>query len=200
MKSNWQKFYLSQSSSYNYNNYRDLSTTNRAKGLDCSGFVGWAAYQVMQTRSNVGYGYTVVSGEIGSYYRNTLGWGTVVNQNYLSQHNYKLYPGDIGYDDGHTWIILGQCSDLSAVVLHSTPNAGVQISGTPTPSGTYNSQAVSLAKQYMSKFAGYKKFDYHTSCGNYIRRGNYFRWNATLSDPNGYKNMTADQILADLFS
>ena len=58
-----------------------------------------------------------------------------------------------------------------------------------------------LAQQYMSKFSGFSKYDYHTSCGNYIRRGNYLRWNSsTLSDPNGYKNMTANQILADLFS
>ena len=39
----WKQWYDSQTSSYNYNNYRDLSTANRAKGLDCSGFVGWAA-------------------------------------------------------------------------------------------------------------------------------------------------------------
>ena len=200
VKSNWQKFYLNQSSSYDYNNYRDLSTTNRAKGLDCSGFVGWAAYQVMQTRSNVGYGYTVVSGDIGNYYRKTLGWGTVVNQNYLSQHNYKLYPGDIGYDDGHTWIVLGQCSDRSAVIIHSTPNAGVQIAGTPTPEGKSNSQAAALAKKYMSRYAGYKKYEYHTTTGNFIRRGNYMRWYpATLSDPDGFKYKTADQILKIMF-
>lgn len=55
------KFYNSQSSSYDYNNYRDLSTANRAKGFDCSGFVGWAAYQIMQSKSGIGSGYTVVS-------------------------------------------------------------------------------------------------------------------------------------------
>ena len=119
----WQSFYLSQTSSYNYNNYRDLSTANRAKGLDCSGFVGWAAQQVMRN----GNSYTVVSGEIGSYYKNTLKWGTYVNQNYLSQTGWKVYPGDIGYDDGHTWIVLGQCSDKSAVIVHSTPNADARL-------------------------------------------------------------------------
>ncbi len=112
VKSNWQKFYLGQSRSDNYNNYRDLSTTNRAKGLDCSGFVGWAPYQVMQTRSNVGYGYTVVSGEIGSYYyRMTLGWGTVRKPELLIKEKMTNYIRDIGYDDGHTWIVLGQCPD-----------------------------------------------------------------------------------------
>lgn len=181
----WASWYNSHNRSYDYDDYRFYSD----KGLDCSGYVGWATYQVMNSYA------TVVSGEIGSYYKGK-GWGTVYNQNYLSKTDWKLYPGDIGFDDGHTWIILGQCADKSAVVLHSTPQAGVQISGTTTPSGSYDSQAVALAKQYMSKFKGYTKYNYSPSCGNYIRRGNYLRWTALN---NNYKNMTADQILADLF-
>ena len=97
--------------------------------------------------------------------------------------------------------MLGQCSDKSVVIVHSTPQAGCQISGTPTPSGNYSSEAIALAEKYMSRYTGYTKYDYHTSSGNYIRQGNFLRWNSsTLSDPDGYKNMTADQILADLFS
>lgn len=197
----WVSWYNSQTSSYNYNNYRDLTTANRIKGLDCSGFVGWASYQVMHTKSVEGGGYTVVSGDIGSYYQNTLKWGRIVNQNYLSQTKWKMQPGDIGYDSGHTWIVLGQCSDKSAVIVHSTPQAGCQIAGTCTPDGDYDSQAVALAKTYMSRYKGYTKYEYHPSCGNYIRRGNYLRWySSTLSDPDGYKNKTAAQILADLYS
>lgn len=196
----WQEWYNSQSSSYDYNNYRDLSTANRAKGLDCSGFVGWAAYQVMQTKSGVGSGYTVVASEVGSSYQ-SRGWGSIITQSTLSSSNWKLQPGDVGYNSGHTWIVIGQCSDKSVVIVHSTPQAGCQISGTPTPSGNYSSEAIALAKQYMSKFSGYTKYEYHPSSGNYIRNGNYLRWNSsTLSDPDGYKNMTADQILKDLFS
>ena len=112
-----------------------------------------------------------------------------------------MQPGDIGYDDGHTWIVLGQCPDKSAVIVHSTPQAGCQIAGTCTPDGDYDSQAIALAKTYMSKYKGFTKYNYHTSCGNYIRRGNYLRWySSTLSDPDGYKNKTAAQILADLYS
>ena len=97
-------------------------------------------------------------------------------------------------------MVLGQCADKSVVILHCTPNAGVQISGTPTPSGTYGSQAIKLAETYMSRYPGASKYDYHESSGNYIRNGAYFRWNrSTLSDPNGYLNKTANQILADLF-
>jgi hypothetical protein len=195
----WKEWYDSQDSSYNYNNYRDLSTTNRVKGLDCSGFVGWAAYQVMQTQSGIGSGYTVVSGDIGSYYT-SLGWGSIVTQANLVSTDYTLKAGDIGYNDGHTFIVLGQCEDKSIVIVHSTPQAGCQISGTPTPSGNYSSQAIALAQKYMSRYYGYTKYDYHTSAGNYIRNGNFLRWNRdTLADPDGYMNMTADQILADLF-
>ena len=125
---------------------------------------------------------------------------SIVNQSYLSQNGWELKPGDIGYNDGHTWIVLGQCSDKSVVIIHSTPQAGVQISGTTTPTGSYSSEAVALAKKYMSLYSGYSIFNYHPSVGNYIRNGNYLRWNGnTLSDPDGYYNMTADQILYDLF-
>ena len=195
-------FYNSQTADYNYNNYRDLSTENRAKGFDCSGFVGWAAYQVMQTKSGVGSGYTVVSGEVGSTYK-ARGWGSILTQSDLSKSDWTFKPGDIGYNEGHVWIVLGQCSDKSLVIVHSTPNAGVQIAGTPTPNGTYGSQAIALAQKYMSRYPGYAKYGsaYHTSSGNYSRNGNYFRWNRnTLSDPDGYLSKTADQILADLFS
>lgn len=196
----WKQWYDSQDSDYNYNDYRDLSTANRAKGLDCSGFVGWATYQVMQTKSGAGYGYTVVASDVGSYYK-SLGWGTIKTQSDLSKDSWTLKPGDVGYNSGHTWIVIGQCSDKSVVIVHSTPQAGCQISGTSTPSGDYNSEAIALAKKYMSKYSGYTKYAYHTSCGNYIRNGNYLRWNrSTLADPDGYMNKSASQILADLFA
>ena len=196
----WKQWYDSQDSSYNYKDWNDLSPENRRKGLDCSGFVGWATYQVMHSKSGEGYGYTVVSGDIGRSYR-TRGWGSILTVADIKKSNYKFQPGDIGYSDGHTWIVLGQCSDKSLVIVHSTWHAGCQISGTPTPSGSYNSQAIELAERYMARYPGVSKYDYHESSGNYLIDGNYFRWNSnTLSDPEGYKYKTADQILADLFS
>ena len=196
----WKKWYDSQGRDYDYNDYRDLSDENRAKGLDCSGFVGWAAYQVMHQTSNESSGYTVVSGDVGGYYA-SLGWGSIITQAKLAATSWRVYAGDIGYNDGHVWIILGQCSDKSAVIVHSTPQAGCQIAGTPTPdTGNYDSEAIALARKYMSRYAGYTKFEYHPSSGNYIRNGNYLRWNrSTLADPDGYMNKTADQILFDLF-
>ncbi len=195
----WKIWYDNNSSYYDYNNYRDLSPQTRALGLDCSGFVGWAAYQVMHETSGIGYGYTTMSGYIGSSYR-SLGWGDVVTSYQLANNGYKLCAGDVGYNDGHTWIIVGQCSDKSAVIVHSTPNAGCQLAGTPTPSGNYLSEAITLARKYMSRYSGFTKYRYGTSAGNYVTGNNYFRWNAsTLGDPDGYRNMSADEILADLF-
>ena len=195
----WTQWYNSQNKNYDYSRYSDLSKANRAKGLDCSGFVGWATYQVMHKTSGEHYGYTVVSGEVGSYYT-SLGWGTTINQNYLSSNNYTLKAGDIGYNSGHVWMVLGQCKDKSVVIVHSTTQAGVQIAGTSTPKGDSNSEAVALAKKYMSRYPGTKKYEYHYSAGNYIPRYNYFRWNRkTLADPDGYMSMYADEILLDLF-
>lgn len=197
----WKEFYYSQDEDYDYqaDGLNDLSATNRAKGLDCSGFVGWAAYQALHKTSGEGYGYTVVANDVGAYYK-SKGWGSVLTQYQLQSANYKLKPGDVGYNSGHTWIVLGQCTDKSIVIIHSTPDAGCQLSGTPTPDGDYSSQAIALAKKYMSKYSGYNKYDYHPSSGNYIRNGQYFRWNQSiLSDPDGYLNKTADQILADLY-
>lgn len=192
-------WYNVNDSSYDFNNHRDLSASTRAKGFDCSGFVGWAAYQVMHTKSGEGYGYTTVSGEIGSDYA-SYGWGDIISASTLASNGYNLKAGDVGYNNGHTWIILGQCSDKSAVIIHSTNDAGVQIAGTPTPSGNYVSEATALARKYMSTYPGFTKYYYHTNSGNYVPNNDYFRWNRkTLADPDGYTNMTAAQILYDLF-
>ena len=197
--SSWTNWYNSQDSTYNFNNYRDLSTANRVKGLDCSGFVGWTTYQTMQTISGA-TSYTVVSGSVGGSYVNR-GFGTIITQSQLRADGYKLYPGDIGYDAGHVWMIVGQCKDKSCVVLHSIPQAGVQLSGTPTPSGNYDSQAVQLCNRYMSIYPGFTRFPYETSCGNYVTRSNYFRWyRSTLADPEGFMSKNANQVLSSLFS
>lgn len=192
----WASFYNSQSSSYQYSTNADTT-----KGLDCSGYVGWAVYNALNTKSGGSY-VTGVSGTmIGDYV--SRGWGSQITQEYLSKNNYTVRCGDIGGHSSHIWIILGQCKDRSAVILHSTPNAGVQIAGTPVPTtGNYNSQAIALAQKYMSKYSGFSKYSYRPSSSNYIRQAPYFRWDledGPLSDPDGYSKMTADEILKDIF-
>ena len=200
ISSTMKKWYNSQDKNYNYLKWNDLSAANRAKGFDCSGFVGWCTYQVMHTVSNEGYGYTCVSGEVGGQYK-ANGWGSIISQKRLASKEYVLKAGDIGFNAGHVFIVLGQCRDKSVVVLHSTPPAGVQLAGTTTPDGGYDSQAVALAKRYMSGYSGTKKYPYNSSFGNAIPKYRYFRWKTSvLTDPEGYRNKYADEILADLFS
>lgn len=194
---NW---YNSQSSDYDYHNWNDLSVANRAKGFDCSGFVGWCAYQALHSVSGQGSGYTCVSRTVGSTYQDR-GWGNIIDKNTLPSNGYQLKAGDVGYYDSHTFIVVGQCRDKSLVIVHSTPQAGVQIAGTPTPDGKYGSQAAALAAQYMSRYPGTQKYEYLNKTGNYLTRCSFFRWNrATLADPDGYMNKYADEILADLFA
>ena len=192
----WELFYNSQSGSYDYNNYRFAY----GKGLDCSGFVGWSIYQIMQKQSG-GTNYTTLAESVASA-NASRGFGTLYNQSALSSSGYKFTAGDLGCTAGHTWIVLGQCSDGSLVIVHATPPC-VQIAGTPTPDGSYTSEAIALAQQYMRTYYGgtVSKFGLKSSTGSqYIKGCNIMRWNSnTLSDPDGYREMSADQILADLF-
>lgn len=197
----WKKWYNSNSGSYNYANYKDLSVATRKKGLDCSGFVGWTTYQIMQQKSG-GPSYVAEASTLASYYAGR-GYGTLKNQSALSKNGYKgsFKAGDIGSRPGHTWIVLGQCSDGSVVIVHSTPPC-VQIAGTPTPTGSYSSQAVTLAKKYMQKYysSTVSKFGLGSKTSDYIRTCNIMRWNTgTLSDPDGFRSKNAAQILAELF-
>lgn len=57
----------------------DLSESTEQKGLDCSGYVGWSVYQIMQSKSG-GVNYTTVSGDIGSLYSGR-GMGRIISVN-----------------------------------------------------------------------------------------------------------------------
>ena len=48
------------------------------------------------------------------------GWGTYIP----NTEKRDFTPGDIVSMNGHVWISLGQCSDGSVVLMHSTPNGG----------------------------------------------------------------------------
>ena len=45
------------------------------------------------------------------------GWGTCVT----GDTSQKFTPGDVVSKSGHVWIVIGQCSDGSVVVIHATP-------------------------------------------------------------------------------
>lgn len=106
---------------------------------------------------------------------------------------------------GHVWMVVGQCNDGSVVLLHSSP-PGVQLAGTPTPSGKTNSRAVKLAATYMKKYfpKWYRKYPDCSVSYQYLTQYAQMRWDVSgksvMSDPEGYRNKNANQILKDLFS
>jgi len=197
---NWKKFYNSQTSNYDYHNYR----YKYGKGLDCSGFVGWAVYNGLNTKSNQ-TSCTTTSTIMPKWYKEK-GWGSY---SFTTSASFKA--GDVVSMTGHVWIVIGTCSDGSVVIVHCTPQAGVQLAGTVTKSGKDNSQAIKLAKAYMKKYYGKftSKFSLSSTVplqylkGTNLKGINRFRWDVSgkkvMTDPNGYANMTADKILKDLF-
>lgn len=182
----WEKFFNSQDENYNYTQHR----YEYGNGLDCSGYVGWAVHQVMED-------WATTTSTIMPRYYYQKGWGSY-RENDTSM---KFQTGDVVSMSGHVWIVIGQCSDGSAVIMHATPPY-VQISGTVSSSGSTNSEAIQLAKQYMSKYypVGYERYGNRIASKSYMTGVNHFTWSSSvLADPDGYRNMTPAQILADLF-
>lgn len=191
----WKKFFKKQGSGYNFQNTR----YQISKGLDCSGYIGWCIYNVMNTKSGK-KGYVMSARKMAKNFA-SRGWGS-----YRAKNKVKNYrAGDIMSSAGHVWMVVGQCRDGSVVLLHSSP-PGVQLCGTPAPSGKSSSRAAALAKKYMKKYypGWYKKFPNCSRGMSYLRDYAQMRWRisktSVMSDPDGYRNMTAEQILKDLFS
>lgn len=142
-------------------------------------------------------GYVLSSTNMASNYA-SRGWGTYIRNAKVT--SYKV--GDIVSMSGHVWICLGQCSDGSILLIHSTPNAGVQISGTVSSNGVANSQAYQIASEYMKTYFPYwSKYYSAKSCGNSYFKGNVMRWNLTsgvLRDPDGISNMSPEEVLQSI--
>ncbi len=195
LSQSWLDFTSKQNASYNYAAYDYKKNVNVIhNGLDCSGYVGWVIYNVL----NDGKGYVTNSYKMDDMLAQA-GYGKIYPKNTYS----KRYPGDImasGCDDcKHVYICIGQCSDGSVLLLHSSP-PGVQLTGTYTPNGNKNSEAIKLATQYMKKYYPdwYKKYPDSSRNTSYLTHYDKFEW-TSLSDPDGYKNMTPAQILKDIF-
>lgn len=102
--------------------------------------------------------------------------------------------GDIVSISGHVWICLGQCEDGSVVLIHSTPNAGVQISGTQTRSGNADSEAV---QQYMN-FFDLEKEDWYTRSVEYMLKKGWMRGTGDgIFEPTG--QLTRAQMIQILY-
>lgn len=191
----WEKFFKKQTSSYDYRNTR----YQISNGLDCSGYVGWCIYNILNTK-NGKKGYVMLAQKMAQNFA-SRGWGSYKASYLVSDYR----AGDIMSSGSHVWIVLGQCGDGSVVIMHSSP-PGVQLAGTPDKKGRANSEAVQLAAYYMKTYypAWYKKFPNCARDGSYLTKYGQMRWDVSgksvMTDPDGYRNMSASQILKNLFN
>ena len=195
----WRNFAKGKKASYNYKNYRYLIHD----GLDCSGYVGWCIYNI-NNAENGKKGYVYSASKQAEKFAK-MGFGSYITADKIS--DYK--PGDIMSSTcsccGHVWIVIGQCDDGSVVLAHASP-PGVQLSGTVTPSGEKNSEAVKLANKYMKKYypGWYKRYPEVSKGATYLSHYGQMRWKTSgtgcvLSDPDGYQDMNAYEVLEDLY-
>ena len=229
LSQSWIDFFQQQDANYTYKNSADHAHSYYPHnswnqyyyaGLDCSGYVGWVVYNVMHTQNSVNTdndGYVMSSTKMAKTFADK-GWGT------WTRDIKSFKPGDIFSMSGHVWTVLGVCDDGSIVFLHSTPSdskagqggGGVQLSAlNPNSDDDKNCEAYKLVTKYMTKYypewserydAVLRSYDSYAApaTGSSFKEkwsGN-FSWNLDgtgLTDPDGYANMSAAEILADLF-
>lgn len=191
----WEAFFRRQTSSYNYQNTR----YQIEDGLDCSGYIGWCIYNILNTKDGKP-GYVMPAQNMARSFA-SYGWGTYVPKSQVK--DYKA--GDIMSSSGHVWMVVGQCGDGSVVLLHSSP-PGVQLAGTPASDGSSDSRAAELAEYYMKKYypQWYAKYPNCAKDAGYLTSYAQMRWDvsgeAVMTDPDHYRDKSADEILEDLFA
>ena len=231
LSDDWRRFFYSQDVNYTFKEKDgDESKKDAAHsyypyggyneyyyaGLDCSGYVGWTLYNVMNKED--GKDDYVMSSTKMARILAEKGWGKWT-QNFKKPVNYKdseFLPGDIFSKKGHIWICLGTCEDGSIVILHSTaadsrtgqPGGGPELSAIGE---SKDCDAYRLADKYMSKYfpdwyARYpialKNYEEYTHVeGEYVGK---FSWNLTgadsvLSDPDNLRSKRPEEILEILF-
>ena len=183
----WAEYAAQQGADYNYRNTR----YQIHDGLDCSGYIGWLVYNVMNEESGK-EGYVMYACDMAKTYAD-YGWGT-----YMTSGDYK--PGDICSMSGHVWLCLGTCSDGSVLLVHSSP-PGVRICGTELPGG-YDSQAIELAKEIMSTHyeSWYNRYPDCSVDAGYLTGSVRMRWDTSvLPDENDIQNASGEQVAEYLF-
>ena len=225
----WIDFFQQQDANYTYKNSADPAHSYYPHnswnqyyyaGVDCSAYIGWTVYNVMHTESttnDLSDGYVMSAVKMAKTFADK-GWGT------WTRDIKSFKPGDIFSMSGHVWTVLGICDDGSIVFLHSTPSdskagqggGGVQLSAlNPNSDDDKNCEAYKLVTKYMTKYYPEWSERYDAVLRSYISyatpatgtkyketwSGN-FSWNLDgtgLTDPDGYADMSAAEILADLF-
>lgn len=186
----WAAFAAQQDSSYNYQNTR----YQIHNGLDCSGYVGWAVYNVMETE-NGRPGYVCASTEMAKMLSDR-GLGEYIPADEMT----RWLPGDILSMKGHVWIAVGTCGDGSVLLLHASP-PGVSFCGTTLPDGS-SSQAVALAERIMKQYYPdwYSRYPDCARSGSYLTASAAMRWSSdVLSDEEELRGMPVEDVVAAIF-
>lgn len=228
----WVKFFKSQDENYFFrekdgneelkdpaNSYYPYGGYNEYyyAGLDCSGYIGWILYNVMNTESGLD-GYVMGSTKTAfTLAQNGLGEWTQEFSRPVDFENSDFRPGDIFSIKGHVWLCVGTCEDGSILILHSTaaPSRTGQPGGGPELSAIgedESCEAYRLADQYMSEYfpewyerypIALKDYDQYTAVeGEYTGKFSFSLngENGGFTDPDGYSDMTPEEILKDLFA
>lgn len=215
----WRTFFCEQDACFSYRNDADPPhsyypaygyNTYGYAGLDCSGYIGWAVYNLFETQDDRP-GYVVRAVDMAKAYAEEYGFGTWTRE---IPDSSVFVPGDIFSIQGHVWICLGRCGDGSLVILHSTPSdsvrgcpgGGVQLSGLGEDP---DCEAVRIAETYMKKYYPEWSKRYCAVLKPYSRyvdlegeQTGKFSWRTGaggLADPDGYTKKSAEEILKDLF-
>lgn len=188
----WYNFFRTQSSDYNFKNFLHCSSL----GLDCTGYIGWAIYNLFN-EENGKDGYVFESRILG-HKLSTMGLGSVTPSKNVTNHR----CGDIFFSPRHrhAYISLGQCSDKSVLLLHSSP-PGVMLSGTPAQSSCSPSIAQKYACFFMKKHhpEWFLKFPCSDRGIQYLHDYDRFRfYKVILPDPEGICAYSPQTILSKL--
>ncbi len=191
----WREYFSRQSSSYDYTKTR----FQIYDGLDCSGYIGWLMYNTFNTQSGRS-GFVMPAENMATTFA-SYGWGSYSSPGSFSDFR----AGDIMSSGGHVYIVVGQCSDSSVVLIHSSPK-GVMINGTYTRSGGKISEAITLATKYMRTYfpSWYAKYPDCSRGTFYLTGFGRMRWyltsNSVMTDSEGLRNMNAAQVLKSIFA
>ncbi|GHV25351.1 hypothetical protein FACS189465_3240 [Clostridia bacterium] len=211
--SDWKEFSEKQTSNYNFKDYcLPIAEDGRllpkpetiGYGLDCSGLIGWAVYNVMNTESG-GQSFVCKARTMAKTFAEKYKFGEYKDFGLITD----IAPGDIisicnEKRKSHVYIALGQCKDGSILIIESAP-PGVQIRGTQNHEGNLQSQAVALAEVYMSKYypEWYKKFPNCVCFPDDYRNDSLMHWEISetsiIQDPDGYIKKSPEEILKDLY-
>ena len=227
----WKEFFDRQNADYRYrddsdreHSYYPYDGINRYShlGLDCSGYMGWLLYNVLNTESGK-EGYVVEASKGARTFAERYGLGTLNPK--------TLQIGDIISIPGHIWMYIGSCADGSIVFIHSSvvksrtgaDGGGVQFSvlnpkfqNDKTRSNASmmshdmevslrenekDCDAYRLVESYMKKhFPEWsKRYDVAVKPYDVYLNADaveVFRWNPEiLTDPDGYREMRVEEIL-----